>query len=162
MANLPRLDKLAVAANSRGCLMGCWCTLIGNLTLQMVSITYGLSRLSVQMKGNCLLLNWRELAVAGNSNNLTDTMSVYIQREINTDLQFAVGLSQLWDVLYIRVNEIRMLSSELNVFAGPLAVQCAEFLKQFSQTEVLRMLELRKTMAEVHMQVHKKIDGDDD
>ncbi|GJV69638.1 hypothetical protein Tco_1485147 [Tanacetum coccineum] len=44
-----------------------------------------------------------------------------------------------------------MLSSELNVFGGPLVVQCVEFLKQFSQTEVLRMLELRKTIAEVHI-----------
>ncbi|GJS76345.1 hypothetical protein Tco_0726226 [Tanacetum coccineum] len=91
----------------------------------------------------------QELAAAGNSNNLTDAMSVYIQREINADLQFAVGLSQLWDVLYNRVNEIKMLSSELNLFGGPLAGQCAEYLKQ---------LELRKTIAKVHIQVHKKID----
>ncbi|GJT79543.1 hypothetical protein Tco_1053885 [Tanacetum coccineum] len=100
----------------------------------------------------------QELAAAGNSNNLIDTMSVYIQREINADLQIAVGLSQLWDVLYNRVNKMRMLSSELNLFGGPLAVQYAEYLKQLSKTEVLRMLELRKTIAEVHIQVHKKID----
>ncbi|GJS79044.1 hypothetical protein Tco_0728925 [Tanacetum coccineum] len=100
----------------------------------------------------------QELAAAGNSNNLTYAMSVYIQSEINADLQFAVGLSQLWDVLYNRVNEIRMLSSELNLFGGPLAVQCAEYLKQLSKTKMLRMLELRKTIAEVHIQVHKKID----
>ncbi|GJT53464.1 hypothetical protein Tco_0988518 [Tanacetum coccineum] len=64
----------------------------------------------------------QELAAARNSNNLNDTMSVYIQREINADLQFAVGLSQLWDVLYNHVKEMRMLSSELNLFRGPLAV----------------------------------------
>ncbi|GKD70746.1 hypothetical protein Tco_1324836 [Tanacetum coccineum] len=56
------------------------------------------------------------------------------------------------------VKEIRMLSSELNLFGGPLAVQCAEYLKKLSKTEVLRMLELRKTIKEVHIQVHKKID----
>ncbi|GJY98705.1 hypothetical protein Tco_0516135 [Tanacetum coccineum] len=55
------------------------------------------------------------------------------------------------------VNEMKM-SSELNLFGGPLAVQCAEYLKQLSQTEVLRMLELRRTIAEVHIQVHKKTD----
>ncbi|GJW83481.1 hypothetical protein Tco_0156626 [Tanacetum coccineum] len=77
-------------------------------------------------------LRLQELAASGNSNNLTDAMSVYIQCEINADLQFIVGLSQLWDVLYIRVNEIIMFLSELNVFGGPLAVQCAEFLKQLS------------------------------
>ncbi|GJX68785.1 hypothetical protein Tco_0304512 [Tanacetum coccineum] len=95
----------------------------------------------------------KELEAAGNSNNLTDVMSVYIQREINADLQFAVGLSQLWDMLYNQVNEIKMLTSELNMFGYPLAVQCAEYLKQLSKSEVLRMLELRKTIAEV--------DGDD-
>ncbi|GJR93550.1 hypothetical protein Tco_0265724 [Tanacetum coccineum] len=100
----------------------------------------------------------QELAATGNLNNLTNAMSVYIQREINADLQFAVGLSQLWDVLYNRVNEIKMLSSKLNLFGGPLAVQCADYLKQLSKSKVLRMLELRKTIAEVHIQVHKKID----
>ncbi|GJT42294.1 hypothetical protein Tco_0502346 [Tanacetum coccineum] len=100
----------------------------------------------------------QELATTGNSNNLPDAMSIYIQREINTDLQFVVGLSQLWDLLYIRVNDLRMLSSDLNMFGCPLAVQCAEFLKQLSQIELRRMLELKKTMAEVHMQVHEKID----
>ncbi|GKC33237.1 hypothetical protein Tco_1040531, partial [Tanacetum coccineum] len=55
------------------------------------------------------------------------------------------------DVLYSRVNELRLLISELNVFGGPLVVQCAEFLKQLSQKEVLQMLELRKMIAEVHL-----------
>nr|GEW56648.1 transposase, mutator type [Tanacetum cinerariifolium] len=50
--------------------------------------------------------------------------------------------------LVLKVNEIRMLSSELNVFSGPLAVQFVEYLKQLSQIEVLRMLELRKMIAE--------------
>ncbi|GKG11301.1 hypothetical protein Tco_0342701, partial [Tanacetum coccineum] len=90
----------------------------------------------------------QELATARNSNNLTDAMSVYIQREINAYLQFAVGLSQPWDVLYNWVNEIKMLSSELNLLGGPLAVQCAEFLNQLSKSKVLMMLELRKTIAE--------------
>nr|GEW83751.1 hypothetical protein [Tanacetum cinerariifolium] len=77
--------------------------------------------------------------------------SLCCTREINADLQFAVGLSQLSDVLYNRVNEIKMLSSELNLFGGPLAVQCAEYLKRLSKSEVLRMLELRKTIAESHI-----------
>ncbi|GJY65205.1 hypothetical protein Tco_0466665 [Tanacetum coccineum] len=74
----------------------------------------------------------QELAAARNLNNLNDAMSVYIQREIHADLQFGVGLSQLWDVLYNQVNEMKMLSSELNLFGGPLAVQCVEYLKQLS------------------------------
>ncbi|GJW01002.1 hypothetical protein Tco_1556253 [Tanacetum coccineum] len=100
----------------------------------------------------------QELAAAQNSNNLTDAMSVYIERKINEDLHFAAGLCHLWEVLYSRVNEHRLLIAKLNVFGGPLALQCAEFFKQLSQTEVLKMLEIRKSIAEVHMKVHKKID----
>ncbi|GKB38062.1 hypothetical protein Tco_0883004 [Tanacetum coccineum] len=58
----------------------------------------------------------------------------------------------------VLVNEMKMMSSELNLFDGTLAVQCAEYLKQLSQAEVLRMLELRRTIAVVHIQVQKKID----
>ncbi|GJU28155.1 hypothetical protein Tco_1166776 [Tanacetum coccineum] len=100
----------------------------------------------------------QELASAQNSNNLTDTMSIYIERKKNDDLYFAAGLSHLWEILYNIVNKHRLLIADLNVFGGPVALQCAEFLKQLSQTEVLKMLEIRKSVAEVHMQVHKKID----
>ncbi|GJY10732.1 hypothetical protein Tco_0378917 [Tanacetum coccineum] len=68
----------------------------------------------------------QELVAAQNSNNLIDAMSVYIQRQINDDIQFAAGLSHLWEVLYSRVNEHRLLIAELNVFGGPLALQCAD------------------------------------
>ncbi|GJR13023.1 hypothetical protein Tco_0795675 [Tanacetum coccineum] len=73
-----------------------------------------------------------ELAIAANSRGLFEGMLVYCDRENARDLEFA---------------------------NGPLAVQCAEYLKQLSKSEVLRMLELRKTIAEVHIQVHKKIDS---
>ncbi|GJU15744.1 hypothetical protein Tco_1143710 [Tanacetum coccineum] len=93
----------------------------------------------------------QELAAAQNSNSLTDAMSVYIQRKINEDLYFAARLSHLWDVLYSRVNEHSLLIAELNVFGGPLALQCAEFFKQLSQIEVLKTLEIRKSFAEIWM-----------
>ncbi|GJT55047.1 hypothetical protein Tco_0990101 [Tanacetum coccineum] len=93
----------------------------------------------------------QKLAAAQNSNNLTDAMSVYIERKINDDLHFAAGLSHLWEVLYSRVNEHRLLIAEFNMFGGPLALQCAEFFKQLSQTEVLKMLEIRKSIAEIRM-----------
>ncbi|GKA53876.1 hypothetical protein Tco_0747191 [Tanacetum coccineum] len=100
----------------------------------------------------------QELAAAQNSNNLTDAMSVYIERKINEDLHFAAGYVQsFWEVLD-KVNEHRLLIAKLNVFGGLLALQCAEFFKQLSQTKVLKMLEIRKSIAEVHMKVHKKID----
>ncbi|GJS39910.1 hypothetical protein Tco_0564953 [Tanacetum coccineum] len=41
----------------------------------------------------------QELAAAQNSNNLSDAISVYIERKINDDLHFAAGLSHLWEVL---------------------------------------------------------------
>ncbi|GKC93727.1 hypothetical protein Tco_1159169 [Tanacetum coccineum] len=96
----------------------------------------------------------QELAAAQHSSSLIDAMSVYIERKINDDLHFTAGLSHLWEVLYSRVNEHRLLIAELNVFGGPLALQCAEFFKQLSQTKVLKMLEIRKSIAKVHMQVH--------
>nr|GEV79114.1 hypothetical protein [Tanacetum cinerariifolium] len=95
----------------------------------------------------------QELAEAQNSNSLTDAMSVYIERKINEDLHFAAELSHIWEVLYSRVNEHSLLIAELNVLSGPLALQCAEIFKQMSQTEVLKMLEIRKSIAEVHMQI---------
>nr|GEV78881.1 hypothetical protein [Tanacetum cinerariifolium] len=67
----------------------------------------------------------QELAAAQNSNSLTDAM----------------------------VNEHRLLIAKLNMFCGSLALQCAEFCKQLSQTEVLKMLEIRKSIAEAHMQI---------
>ncbi|GKA41723.1 hypothetical protein Tco_0734383 [Tanacetum coccineum] len=93
----------------------------------------------------------QELAVAQNSNSLTDAMSVYIERKINEDLYFVAGLSHLWEVLYSRVNEHKLLIAELNVFGGPLALQCVEFFKQLSQTKVLKMLEIRKSIAKIWM-----------
>ncbi|GJT72165.1 hypothetical protein Tco_1031451 [Tanacetum coccineum] len=85
-------------------------------------------------------------------------MSIYIEREINANLQYAIGLSNLWDVLYNRVNERRLFISELLAFGSPLALQCLDFLKQLSQNDMLKMLKLRKMIAEVHLQVHRKID----
>nr|GEX75703.1 hypothetical protein [Tanacetum cinerariifolium] len=76
-------------------------------------------------------------------------MSVYIDRKINEDLHFAARLSHLWEVLYSRVNEHSLLIAKFNVFGGPLALQCAEFFKQSTQTEVLKMLEIRKSIAEI-------------
>ncbi|GJT76603.1 hypothetical protein Tco_1043328 [Tanacetum coccineum] len=78
----------------------------------------------------------QELVVAENSNNLTDAMLVYIQRQINVDLQFAAGLSHLYEVLYSRVHEHRLLIAELNVFGGLLALQSAKFFKQLSKPKI--------------------------
>ncbi|GJY33936.1 ribonuclease H-like domain-containing protein [Tanacetum coccineum] len=72
----------------------------------------------------------QELAAAGNSNNLTDAMSVYIQREINADLQFAVGLSQLWDVLYNRVNEKNVVIRAESIWRSISSPMSLYWLKQ--------------------------------
>ncbi|GJZ96107.1 hypothetical protein Tco_0668441 [Tanacetum coccineum] len=79
----------------------------------------------------------------------------YVQ---NLNLQFAIGLSNLWDALYNRVNERRLFIAELLDFGGPLAFQCAYFLKWLSQNDVLKMLELMKLIVEVHLKVHRKIE----
>ncbi|GKE59054.1 hypothetical protein Tco_1498239 [Tanacetum coccineum] len=59
----------------------------------------------------------QELAATENFNNLTDAISI---------------------------QEHKLLIAELNVFGGPLALQCAEFLKQLSQTKVVKMLEVQE------------------
>ncbi|GJR94555.1 hypothetical protein Tco_0266729 [Tanacetum coccineum] len=46
----------------------------------------------------------QELAAAQNSNNLSDAISVYIERKINDDLHFAAGLSHLWEIRMIPVS----------------------------------------------------------
>nr|GEY85728.1 hypothetical protein [Tanacetum cinerariifolium] len=147
MAYFPRLDELAMAANSRGLFQGMlvycdrenardlefangldnlWVELLERTNERQLFITEldGLcpsaKRTDVEKRVKVAPLVPKELTAAGNSNNLTDAMSVYIQREINVDLQFAVGLSQPWDMLYNRL----------------------------SKSEVLWMLELRKTIAE--------------
>nr|GEU69621.1 hypothetical protein [Tanacetum cinerariifolium] len=68
--------------------------------------------------------------------------------KIYDDLYFAFGSSRRWEVLYSRVNKHKKLIAELNVFGGPLALQCAEFFKQLSQTEVIKMLDIRNLIAE--------------
>ncbi|GJU08137.1 hypothetical protein Tco_1124567 [Tanacetum coccineum] len=91
----------------------------------------------------------QELAFAANSTTLTDAMPVYIEREINADLQFAIGLSNLWDALYNRVNKRRLFIADLQAFGGVLVLQCADFLKQMGQNDVLKLLELRKMIATI-------------
>ncbi|GJW33688.1 hypothetical protein Tco_0053720 [Tanacetum coccineum] len=48
-------------------------------------------------------VNYTARPTAQNSNNLTNAMSVYIERKINDDLYFAAGLSHLWEIRMIPV-----------------------------------------------------------
>ncbi|GJS46840.1 hypothetical protein Tco_0596961 [Tanacetum coccineum] len=100
----------------------------------------------------------QELAFAANSTTLTDTMSVYIEREINVDLDFVLGLSKLWDAMYHRVNDHKLFIVELQYLGGVLALKCVDFPKQMGQNDVLKLLEVTKIIANVHLQVHRKID----
>ncbi|GKB69830.1 hypothetical protein Tco_1286808 [Tanacetum coccineum] len=45
----------------------------------------------------------QELAARQNTNDLTDAMSVYIERKIKDDLHFAAGLSHPWEIRMIPV-----------------------------------------------------------
>lgn len=100
----------------------------------------------------------QELAAARNSNNLFDAIIVYIERKIQAHFHFASVLNTLWEILYNRVNEQKMLIAELIMFGGTLALQCVEFCKQSSKADVIQMLEIRKVIGEVHVEVHKLID----
>nr|GEU91078.1 hypothetical protein [Tanacetum cinerariifolium] len=169
MAYFPRVDELAVAANSRGLFEGMlvYCDRanardlefangLDNLCVELLERTNERKLFITELEGLCPSAKRYKILKCLKEDKKQDLIHLleirkvilrkYRQREINADLQFAVGLSQLWDFL-----------SELNLFGGPLAVQCAGYLKQLSKSKVLRMLELRKTIAEVHIQVHKKI-----
>ncbi|GJZ47261.1 hypothetical protein Tco_0601093 [Tanacetum coccineum] len=132
---------------------------LDGLPSSMMSYNYCQFLYQVQENDFIKLLELRKMIAETYSelHKKLDFVSVMKNMKINEGLHFAAGLSHLWEVLYSRVNEHRLLIAELNVFGGPLALQCAEFFKQLSQTEVLKMLEIRKSIAEVHMQVHKKI-----
>ncbi|GKC89609.1 hypothetical protein Tco_1150258 [Tanacetum coccineum] len=159
MAYFSRLDELVIAANSRGLFEGMlvYCDRenardlefangLDNLWVELLERTNGRQFFITELEGLCPSAKRYKILECLNEDqkqNLTHLLEIrkVILRKYR----------QLWDVLYNRVNEIKMLSSELNLFGGPLAVQCAEFLKQLSKSEVLRMLELRKTIAEVHI-----------
>ncbi|GKB39751.1 hypothetical protein Tco_0884693 [Tanacetum coccineum] len=168
MANFSRLDALVVNANFRGLFKGMlvYCDRknardlefangLHNLWVELLERTNERQQFITELEGLCPSAKRYKILESLNEDQKQDLIHLLElrKREINADLRFAVGLSQLWDALYNRVYEIRMLSSELNLFGCPLAVQCAEYLKQLSKTKVLRMLELRKTIVEV--------DGDD-
>ncbi|GJS31243.1 ribonuclease H-like domain-containing protein [Tanacetum coccineum] len=138
MASFPCLEGLAVAANSRKLFIN----ELHGLPPSVMSYNCYQFLQQVQENDFIKLLELRKM--------IAETY-LYIERKINDDLHFAVGLSHLWEVLYYKVNEHRLLIAELNVFGVPLALQCAEFLTQLSQTKVLRMLEIRKSIAEVHI-----------
>ncbi|GJW34102.1 hypothetical protein Tco_0054134 [Tanacetum coccineum] len=142
MANFPRLDELEVAANSRGLFDG-MLVYFDRENAKDLNFANGLHNL------------WAELLERTNERQLFITKLEGLRPSVK---RYKILECLHKDVLYNRVNEMKMLSSELNLFGGPLAVQCAEYLKQLSQIEVLRMLELRRMIAEVHIQVHKKID----
>ncbi|GJW01001.1 hypothetical protein Tco_1556252 [Tanacetum coccineum] len=107
MASFPCLEGLAVAANSRSLFDRMmlyferetsidfdFAADLHNLWVQFIDYTNNrklfISKLDglppSMMSYNCS---------AQNSNNLTDAMSVYIERKINDDLYFAAGLSHL-------------------------------------------------------------------
>ncbi|GJY10994.1 hypothetical protein Tco_0379179 [Tanacetum coccineum] len=149
MVNFPRLDELAVAANSRGLFNGMlvYFDRENKKDLEFANVmTYKILKFlnKVQNHDVIQLLELRKIIVG-------------THRQVSRKIALieTIRTLQPWDVLYSRVNELRLLTSELNVFGGQLALQCAEFLKQLSQKEAIRMLELRKTIAEVHLEVYK-------
>nr|GEU59183.1 hypothetical protein [Tanacetum cinerariifolium] len=176
MAYFPRLNKLAVAANSRGLFEGMlvYCDRenardlefangLDNLWVELLERANESQLFKTELEGLCpsakrliwSILSFPAFHMSSKERWFEGTMRVmtvlinesYIEPG-GCQPPSRVGLSQLWDVLYNRVNELKLLSSELNLFGGPLAVQCVEYLKQLSKSKVLKMLELRKTIAE--------------
>ncbi|GJX88364.1 hypothetical protein Tco_0340378 [Tanacetum coccineum] len=151
MVAFPRLDELAVAAKSRS-LFDVMMLYFERETMNDIEFAADLHNLWVQFIDHT---NDRKLFISELEGVPSSLMSYSCS-----------GLCHSLEVRYIVASRnIKLLIAELNVFGGPLALQCAEFLKQLCQTEVVKMLEIRKTISEVHIQERPiKIDfnGDDD
>ncbi|GJX47323.1 hypothetical protein Tco_0272513 [Tanacetum coccineum] len=162
MANIPRLDELVVAANFRWLfsrplvyfdkenrididfvngLHNLWAELLERINERQLFIT--------ELEGLCPLVMMYKILKFLNEVQNHDVIQLLELRKIIVGTHRHVSRK----IALIKTIRSLLLTSELNVFGGPLAVQCAEFLKQLSQKEVLGMLELRKTIAEVHIQM---------
>nr|GEW90594.1 hypothetical protein [Tanacetum cinerariifolium] len=173
MVAFPRLEELASAANSRLLFNGMmfyfemetendieFAADLHNLWVELIDRTNDRKLIITKLEGvppSMKLYNCCEFLHKVQENNFIKLLEL---RKIITKSyhEFAIGLNNLWDALYNRVNERRLFIAELLDFGGPLAFQCAYFLKWLSQNDVLKMSELRKLIVEVHLKVHRKIE----
>ncbi|GKB75533.1 hypothetical protein Tco_0942428, partial [Tanacetum coccineum] len=67
-------------------------------------------------------------------------------------IEIASGISKLWDELFLRVNGRQLFIPELEgLLESVMALKCVKFLKHVQHNDVIKLLELRKMITEVHL-----------
>ncbi|GJZ36985.1 hypothetical protein Tco_0583176 [Tanacetum coccineum] len=99
------------------------------------------------------------LAVAANSRSLFDRLMIYFKRETSIDFDFAADLHNLWVQFIDRTNDRKLFISELDGLPpSVMSYNCCQFLHQVQENDFIKLLELRKMIAETYTEVHKKLD----
>ncbi|GJZ33671.1 hypothetical protein Tco_0579107, partial [Tanacetum coccineum] len=91
------------------------------------------------------------LAVAANSRSLFDRMMLYFERETSIDFDFAADLQNLWVQFIDRTNDRKLFISELDGLPpSVMSYNCCQFLQQVQENDFIKLLELRKMIAETY------------
>ncbi|GKB06931.1 hypothetical protein Tco_0835164 [Tanacetum coccineum] len=99
------------------------------------------------------------LAVAANSRPLFDRMMLYFERETSIDFNFVADLHNLWVQFIDRTNDRKLVISELDGLPpSVMSYNCCRFLHQVQENDFIKLLELRKMIAETYSELHKKLD----
>ncbi|GJW97021.1 retrovirus-related pol polyprotein from transposon TNT 1-94 [Tanacetum coccineum] len=100
-----------------------------------------------------------ELDVVANFRSLFDGIIVYFKMETTIDLEFAVDLHNLWMQFINRTNDRKLFISELQgVPPSLMSYNCCQFLHQVQENDFIKLLEMRKMIAETYREVYKKLD----
>ncbi|GKE40088.1 hypothetical protein Tco_1463493 [Tanacetum coccineum] len=97
--------------------------------------------------------------MTANSRSLFDGMMLYFEMETTNDHEFAADLHNLWVQFIDRTNDRKLFISKLEgVPSSLMSYNCCQFLHQVQHNDSIKLLELRKMIAETYREVHKKID----
>ncbi|GJS07892.1 hypothetical protein Tco_0364688 [Tanacetum coccineum] len=98
------------------------------------------------------------LVVAANSRSLFDRMMIYFERETLIDFDFAADLHNLLVQFIDRTNDRKLFISELDGLPpSVMSYNCYRFLHQVQENDFIKLLELRKMIAETYSELHKKL-----
>ncbi|GKE06965.1 hypothetical protein Tco_1398983 [Tanacetum coccineum] len=94
------------------------------------------------------------LAVAANSRSLFDKMMLYFERETLIDFDFAADLHNLWVQFTDQTNDRKLFISELDGLPpSVMSYNCCQFLRQVQDNDFIKLLELRKMIAETYHEI---------
>ncbi|GJW20839.1 hypothetical protein Tco_0031461 [Tanacetum coccineum] len=83
---------------------------------------------------------------------------VVILRDMARDMQYATDLTKLWQELAERVGERDLFIAEMELLSGSfVASNRVEFFKKLQQCDQLKLMELVKLIAAMHIQVTGRI-----